>query len=179
MTSTNTGNLHSTKFKPRMGHSSLENKGCINPVSTTLSFSSQEGHLPLCQHSGLTPQQSAHPHSHPLVVYVLSSFSLQLLLLLDQAVIAVNCSSVSLTSVQSLSSPFSLWKGWQSCILFFKNTWCHSFFLKSCPDDQNNARILYMILNHIYTISNILKKIKFSLVTCTEALKKRWSELTS
>lgn len=62
--------------------------------------------------------------------------------------------------------------------LFFKNTWCHFLFLKSCPDDQNNARILYMVLNQ-YTFSNILKKIRLSLVPFIKALKKRWSELTS
>lgn len=184
MTFTNPGNFHSTRLKLRMDYSSLENKGWIYPrdISPSLTFSRQGGCLPPCQCLGLTPQQSAHSHhteSHPLVAYVLSNFSLQIVLLLDQVVIAVNCSSVSLPSVQSLSSLFSLWKGRQSFVLFFKDTWCHFFFLKSCPDDQNNARILYMVLNHIYTFSNILKTIRFSLLTFIKVLKKKWSELTS
>lgn len=119
---------------------------------------------------------SHHTHSHPLVVYVLSNFSLQLLLLLGQVVITVNCASVCLL-FRPCPAPSASEKG-DSFFLFFKNTWCHFLFLKSCPDDQNNARILYMVLNQ-YTFSNILKKIRLNLVPFIKALKKRWSELTS
>lgn len=117
----------------------------------------QPGGLPvplpaLGSHTPAICSLSHHTDTHPPVVYGLGSFSLQLLLLLDQVVITVNCSSVFLPSVRSLSSPFSLWKGRQGFVLFFKNTWCHFLFLKSRPDDQNNARVLYMALNFFFLI---------------------------
>lgn len=46
-----------------------------------------------------------------------------------------------------------------------------SLFLKSEPDDQTIARIIYTVVNW-YTFSNIFRKIRFSMVAFIEVLKK-------
>lgn len=121
MTSVNTGNFQSTRFKLRLGHSTLGNKGCIQPgkSSTTLGFIQQAVEQPasllaLGSHASAIGLLSSHVHSHPLVCGF-SNFSFQPLLLLGQVVITVNCASVSLLLFSpcpaSPSHSFSLLKG--------------------------------------------------------------------
>ena len=107
MTSVNTGNFQSTRFKLRLGHSILENKGCIHRgnSSTARSVSRWWSSLPPSWPSGLTPQQSACSQATLAAISLLLTCSATCpSLLLGRVVITVNCASVSLPSVQSLSS---------------------------------------------------------------------------
>lgn len=110
MTSVNTGSFQSTGLKTQVGPFHLRKQGLHPPLEqlhrSELQQVVEHPASPLSHgsHIRAIPSLSGHARSHPLVVYRLSNFSFQPLLVLAQVVIALNCVLVSHHFVQSLSS---------------------------------------------------------------------------